>query len=147
MTDSDYLFLQYYGGVHKNCLNNILHSTNDETNESDNLPIMKTSSYYDTDHLSLVNTKINSFAVLSTNIQSINAKLNKLPAFVQELHLLNYDFSIICVQESWLTEQDDLSHIQLEDYTCISLGKNSSTKGGLILYIHTRHNLKVLQQI
>ena len=57
-------FLQYYGGVHKNCLNYILHSTNDETNESDSLPIMKTSSYYDTDHFkSLVNTKINSFGI------------------------------------------------------------------------------------
>ena len=41
--------------------------------------------------------------------------------------------SIICIQESWLTEQDDLSHIQLEGY--ISFGKNSSTKGGLILYV------------
>ena len=44
MTDSDDFFLQYYGGVHKNCLNNILHSTNNETNENDNLPVMKTSS-------------------------------------------------------------------------------------------------------
>ena len=129
MTDSDDLILQYYGGVHKNCLNNILHSTNDETNESDSLPIMKTSSYYDTDHFkSLVNTKINSVGIISANIQSINAKFNELAAFVQELHLLNYDFSIICIQESWLTEQDDLSHIQLEDYTCISLGKNSQQR-------------------
>ena len=69
MTNSYDLFLQYYGGVHNNCLNNILHSTNDETNESDSLPIMKTSSYYDTDDFkSLVNTKINSFGILSTNI-------------------------------------------------------------------------------
>ena len=148
MTDSDELFLQYYGGVHKNCLNNILRSTNDETTKSDSLPIMKTSSYYDTDHFkSLVNTKINRFGIFSTNIQSINAKYNELAAFVQELHLINYDFSIICIQESWLTEQDDLSHIQLEDYTCISLGKNSSTKGALILYVHTRYDYKVLQRI
>ena len=63
----------------KNGLNNILHSTNDETNESDSLPIMKTSSYYDTDHFkSLINTKINSFGILSTNIQSINAKFNSM---------------------------------------------------------------------
>ena len=47
-----------------------------------------------------VNIKINSFGLLSTNIQSINAKFNELAAFVQELHLLNYDFSIICIQES-----------------------------------------------
>ena len=63
------------------------------------------------------------------------------------MHLLNYDFSIICIQESWLTKQEDLSQIQLEDYTCISLGKNSSTKGGLIVYVHTRYNYKVFQLI
>ena len=84
MTDSYDLFLQYYGSVHNNCLNNILHSTNYETNESDSFPIMKTSSYYDTDDFkSLVNTKINSFGILSTNIQSINAKFNELADFVQ----------------------------------------------------------------
>ena len=143
MTDSDDLFLQYYGGVHKNCLNNILHSTNDETNESDSLPIMKTSSYYDNDNFkSLVNTKITSFGIFSTNIPSHNAKCNELVAFVQELHLLYYDFSIICVQESSLSKQDDLSHIQLEDYTCISLGKNSSTYGGLVWYVHIRYDLQ-----
>ena len=72
--------------------------TNDETNESDSLPIMKTSSYYTNHFKPLVNIKINSFGILSTNIQSINAKFNELAAFVQE-----------CIQESWLTEQDDLT--------------------------------------
>ena len=142
MTDSDDLFLKYYGGVHKSCLNNILHSINDEANESDSLPITKTSftRYYDTDHFkSLANTKINSLGKFSTNIQSINTKFNELAAFVQELHLFNYDFSIICIQECWLTKQEDLSHIQFEDYTCISLDKNSSTKGGLMLYVHTKY--------
>ena len=81
MRDSYYLFLQYFGGVHKNCLNNIVHSTNDETNESDSLPI---SSYYDTDHFeSFVTAKINSFGILRTNIQSINAKFNEIAAFEQ----------------------------------------------------------------
>ena len=86
MTDSDDLFLEYRGGVHKNCLSNILHSTNYETNESDSFSIIKTSSYYDTDkYMSLVNTKINSFRILSINIQLINAKCNDLAAFTQEL--------------------------------------------------------------
>ena len=58
----------------KNCLNNILHSIYDETNESNSLPIKKTSLYYDTDNFkSLVNAKMNSFGIFSTNVQSINA--------------------------------------------------------------------------
>ena len=75
---------------------------------------MKTSSYYDTNNFkSLINTKTNNFGVLSTNIQSINAKLNEIEVFTQELRLLNYAFSVICIQESWLTEQDDLCNIKL----------------------------------
>ena len=75
------------------------------------------------------------------------AKLNEIEVFTQELRLLNYAFSVICIQESWLTEQDDLCNIHLEDYTCISLGKTSSTKGGLIMYIQSQYKYKVLQVI
>ena len=109
---------------------------------------MKTSSYYDTDNFkSLINTKTNNVGVLSTNIQSINAKLNEIEMFTQELRLLNYAFSVVCIRESWLTEQDELCNIQLEDYTCISLGKTSSTKGGLIKYIQSQYKYKILQVI
>ena len=95
----------------------------------------------------MINTIINNIGELSTNFQSINAKLNEIEVFTQELWLLNYAFSVICIPESWLTEQDDLCNIQLEDYTCISLGKSSSTKGGLIVYIQSKYKYKVLQVI
>ena len=84
---------------------------------------------------------------MNTNFQSINAKLNEIEVFTQEMWLLNYAFSVIYIPESWLTEQDDLCNIQLEDYTCISLGKTSSTKGGLIVYIQSKYKYKVLQVI
>ena len=84
---------------------------------------------------------------MNTNFQSINAKLNEIEVFTQEMWLLNYAFSVIYIPESWLTEQDDLCNIQLEDYTCISLGKTSSTKGGLIVYIKSKYKYKVLQVI
>ena len=129
MLDSDYQCLRHYGGIHKNGLNKVLHHSDDENFDNDSLPIMKTSSYYDTNHFkSLISTKTINVGVLSTNIQSINAKLNEIEVFTQELRLLNYAFSVICIQESWLTEQDDLCNIQLEDYTCISLCKTSSPK-------------------
>ena len=96
----------------------VLHHSDDENFDNDSLPIMKTSSYYDTNNFkSLINTKTNNFGVLSTNIQSINATLKEIEGFTQELRLLNYAFSVISIQESWLTEQDDLYNIQLEDYT------------------------------
>ncbi len=45
-------------------------------------------------------------------------------------------FSAIYIQESWLSEGDDTSQIQLEGYKCISQGKTCSSKGGLIIYLH-----------
>ncbi len=45
-------------------------------------------------------------------------------------------FSAICIQESWLSEGDDTSLIQLEGYECIPQGKLCSSKGGLIIYLH-----------
>ena len=97
----------------------------------------------------MINTKTNNFGTFSTNIQSINTKLNEIEVFTQELQRLNYAINVIIlrIQESWLTEQDNLCNIQLEDYTCISLGKTSSTKGGLIMYIQSQYKYKVLQVI
>ena len=66
-------------------------------------------------------------------IQSINAKFQELEAFVLELHLLKFNFSIICIQESWLS------------YNCIVQGKSSSAKGGLIMYIHTKYGYKLIK--
>ncbi len=44
-------------------------------------------------------------------------------------------FSVICIQESWLSEVDDISQIQLEGCKCITQVKSCSAKGGLIIYL------------
>ncbi len=46
----------------------------------------------------------------------------------------DFQFSAICIQESWLSEGDDTSQIQLDGYKCIPQGKSCSSKGGLIIY-------------
>ncbi len=48
----------------------------------------------------------------------------------------DFMFSAICVQESSLEEDSDTSQIQLEGYKCIPQGRSSSTKGGLLIYLH-----------
>ncbi len=45
-------------------------------------------------------------------------------------------FSDISIQESCLSECDDLSLIQLDGYKCIPQGKICSSNGGLIIYLH-----------
>ncbi len=66
----------------------------------------------------------------STNIQSINAEIDELRLFIEHLKTYNIMFSVICIQESWLSEGADTSLIQLECCKCIPQGKYCSSKGG-----------------
>ena len=92
MLDSNYQCLLHYGVIHKN---KVLHHSDDANFDNDSLSIMKTSSYYDTNNFrSLINTKTNNFGILSINLQSINAKLNEIEVFTQELRRHNYAFSL-----------------------------------------------------
>ena len=68
---------------------------------------------------------------MSSNIQSINAKMDELKAFVIEMEQLNFQFDAICLQETWLDDTQYTSLIQLDNYTCITQSKSSSSKGGL----------------
>ena len=104
------------------------------------------SSYYDADTFSvLAEDNKHNLSVLSSNIQWIHSKFSELEGFVDELSTLNnFKFKIICLQESWLSENDDLSLIQLKGYDCIAQGKSCSNKGGLITYVDQHIKYEVL---
>ena len=129
--------LKNIGGVENNSFVKIIDADIDEDDDMNQIQVMHHSSYYDFENLkSTLNNYKNKFSIFSTNIQSINAKFNELQIFVKRLKEANYMFSAICIQESWLSEGDDTSQIQLEDYECIPQGKSCSSKGGLIIYLH-----------
>ncbi len=85
----------------------------------------------------------NEFTIFSTNIQSINAKIDELRLFIEHLKIFNFMFSVICIQERWLSEGADTSLIQLEGYKCIPQGKYFSSKRGLIIYLHENFKYKL----
>ncbi len=58
--------------------------------------------------------------------------------FVEHLRAFNFEFSAICTQESFISDKDDLSQIELEGYTLIPQGKSCSNNGGLVMYLHER---------
>ena len=51
--------------------------------------------------------------------------------------------SAICLQETWLTDNDDLCLFSLPGYECISQGKHCSGKGGLVIYVDYTYTSKV----
>ena len=81
-------------------------------------------------------SKSNSFTMLSLNTQSLHAKFAKLILLLEVLGAKNLEFSAICIQETWLDNNSDLSLFQIDNYSCIAKGKYCTAHGGLIIYLH-----------
>ena len=75
---------------------------------------------------------------------SLNTKFDQLKIYVELLKTHNCEFSIICLQESWLSDISDTSLFQLDGYTMLSQGKICRGHGGLVIYISTRFHYKHL---
>ena len=88
---------------------------------------------------------IKNFSVLNLNIQSLNAKFEKLTIFLDELAKCNFTFSAICLQETWLGDfSPDVSDLNIPDYVSIPLRATCSSHGGLMIYLHKdfQYNVK-----
>ena len=141
MPNLDTEFLQYCGGVESNSFINVLHNNTDEDDDvAHSAPqIIVHSPYYEfTDLIPTLNGHKNGFSILSSNIQSLNAKIDHLKIFVEDLRMQGIEFDAICIQESWLCEDDDTSQLQITGYNMISQGHSCSTKGGLVTYLHEK---------
>jgi len=137
--DLDNEFLKHFGGVENNSLVNILQTEEDENNFQPE--IISHSPYYDFDHIiSTLTKRKNEFSIFSTNIQSIRAKFDELKIFIEQLRNSSFEFSAICIQETWLSESDDITQLKLDGYTSIPQFKSCSTKGGLFIYLHEKFN-------
>ena len=139
--------LSNYGGFDENSLNNII-APDGNINEDDNndlYDLIRHSFYYsDEQILSHLRERRQNFLILSMNIASLNTKFDQLKIYVELLKTHNCEFSIICLQESWLSDISDISLFQLDGYTMLSQGKICSGHGGLVIYISTRFHYKHL---
>ena len=135
--------MKHLGGVASNSLTHILQLNN--TDSIDEFPPQIIPISYDCEHfISLIkSTNSSNFSAFSSNIQSINAKFPELHAFIVDLESNNINFGVICLQESWLNANDDITQIELDHYNCVIQGKTCSSKGGLMMYIHEKFNYKV----
>ncbi len=66
-----------------------------------------------------------------------------MESFVEELGNNNVKFSVICLQETWKSDCDDLSVYDLHGYKCIAQGKHCSNKGGLMIYVDNNYKAEV----
>ena len=74
--------------------------------------------------------------LVSLNIQSMNAKFDKLTTLLPYLNESNFMFSAICILETWLGNDQDISLFEIPGYNLIHKGKSCSEHGGLIIYLN-----------
>ena len=94
--------LRNIGGKSKNNLKKKLNNFTDTDFEIDTFI---ESPYFDIDSFrEQLTPHTMKFSVSSVNIQSINAKFDKLLTLITYLNENNFMFSAICIQESWLNK-------------------------------------------
>ncbi len=84
--------------------------------------------------------KTDNCCILSTNIESINAKFSELDIFVQIFREQHFDFSAICIQQTWLSDKDHYSSVKFKEYKFIPHGNLCSSKGGFMIYLNEKFN-------
>ena len=109
---------------------------NQYSNISLPLPLVSSCPPHVTLPLSLVVCQHPSF--FSSNTQSVNATLSELRAFIVDLGSSNFNFAVICLQESWLNANNDITQIELDHYNSVIQGKTCSSKGGGANDVHPR---------
>ena len=101
--------------------------------DDDESPLFKHSPYYDFNKLiTLLQAKNEKFTIMSINIQSLQAKFDELKILTEILQDAQCSFTAICVQETWLSKDSNLSLLKLPGYL-ISEGKSSSLHGGVAI--------------
>lgn len=128
--------LERFGGRSVNDLTNLIGNV-DEDNE---MALVKHSPYYSVNDLpKALHTSDDNFLVISLNAQSINAKISEVHIFIHQLLENNIKADVLCIQESWLSDDADISQIQIDGYSCISQGHRCSSHGGLIVYVNSKY--------
>ena len=126
-------------------LNNLLRTYQDDPNNE-----LRT--YTDSPYIlpesavSFLTQRKRQFAILSLNIQSINSKFDSLTTFLSHLEANDVNFSAICLQETWLSSEQDVSIFNIPGYQLIHLGKSASTCGGLFIYLRDEYSFTVTGQ-
>ena len=141
---SPHTVLVNHGGAEDKNFANIINEDQDE----DEVNIIRHSPYYVPSNLpSELMNKDNAFSVLSLNAQSLFAKFSSLQATLELFASQHIRFPIICIQETWITDESQLPLVSLEGYDCFFVKPTASSHGGLITYVDINFEVSVIKKI
>ena len=125
-------------------LNEIFKNTNshdnDNTRDSECDLIMPSPYFNDETLISSLKAKSQNFSIYSLNCQSLNAKIDQIKLKIEYLRENGVEFSAICLQETWLSDDSDTSLLQIDGYQLISQGKTCTSHGGLAIFLNNNFN-------
>ena len=115
--------LNSYGGEENNSLKSILNLTDDE-DDNNYIQAMGHLYYYDNDQFEelLIHQK-NSFNVISSNIESVNSKFDEIKLYIDMLKEKQFHISAICLQKCWISNENDITLLQINGYKCTYIAK------------------------
>ena len=128
----DHIILDNFGGLLTNSLSTLV-----EDDMSEEEPLLLVHSPY-MDNKMLIDTmkcKTGVFKCVSLNIQSLNAKIDLLRIFSEQLLAQGCPFEMIFLQETWINIEQDISMFEIDGYDFISQPFTVSSHGGLGIYI------------
>ena len=118
----------------------------EQDKDGDEMPNLFThSSNYSNDNaVQLLKLKQNLFSLFSLNCQSLNAKFHQLQIYLQYFQESQCHFSVIALQETWLSSEHDTSILELDGYKFIYKPKLASHHGGVGFYVTDSIDYQVL---
>ena len=125
----------------ENDLNHILSTFVESEHEIENLC---DSRYIElSDITSIIKDDGKHFIILTLNFQSINAKFDNLYPVINNLSSIGLYFGAICLQETRLSSDADVSLLQIPGYKLIHQGSRCTRHGGLVIYLHEQYTYKL----
>ena len=135
----DNKILEKFGGLEPNSLVNIINPGDAIDN------VYKLSSYNSLDDMiDFFHLHKDGFNVFSLNIQSLNAKMDKLHILQQMLYEKDIELDAFCLQETWIGPNNDISLFKLHNYNLVSQNTNISRHGGLAIYLHKKYDFNII---
>ena len=103
------------------------------------------SPYYDNESaIQLLKCKTDVLSILSLNSQSLQSKFDQLQIYVKMFEDELCPFTVICLQETWIKDNYDVSLLQLEGYTFIHETSSCSAHGGVAIYLRGNIEYKIV---
>ena len=139
--------LTNHGGVENKDLVKVVNNgpIDDDDNELDT---MSYSPYFLPSNVpsNMINTK-SPFGILSLNTGSLSAKFSDLQVLLEALSSQNIHFPVICIQESWISDETMLQLLHLNGYNMFHVNATSSKHGGVVTYVDNSYDVTIKAQV